>query len=437
MTRSNRNLRAALLALFVLAAVAIGLLTAVQPLRNLLTPPAEQYRAEGDAFLADGRLAEAVLSYRQALSADPDNQAARASLAEAYTSQGRLRTAAALLDAGQAISLAQPPVDPSARLAPAWIIRPALAVPTGAAIQDNLLVVAYEDGTLAAVALPSGQLVWSVTLSQTTLSAPEAGGGLVFVGEYNGLLHALSAQDGSPRWNYPTGGPLFAAPLLSGQALYLPSSDGSLYALNSQDGSLSWQFTAPGALHGSPAVSDGVVYLGSNDGRLYALSAENGAPVWQEGIQTNGAVESRPVIAGGRVIFGSADGRVYALAPESGGQYWRYSTPDGVYASPLVAGDVVYIASAGHTLSAVDFTSGDRIWELELATALRSPPVLTGQRLLQTADADPHLYWIDAESGQVMAAVDTGDWTAGGPWLVGDMLYLLGKDGAVLAYRLP
>ena len=437
MTRSNRNLRAALLAFFVLVAVAIGLLTAVQPLRNLLTPPAEQYRAEGDAFLADGRLAEAVLSYRQAVSADPDNQAARNSLADAYTRQGRLRTAAALLEPGQTLSLAHPPVDPSAGLTPAWIIRPALATPTGAAFNDGQLFVAYENGTLAVLALPSGQLVWSVTLSQTALSAPAAGGGLVFAGEYNGLLHALSAQDGSPQWNYPTGGPLFAAPLLSGETLYLPSSDGSLYALDSRDGSLRWQFTTPGALHGSPAVSGGVIYMGSNDGKLYALSAESGAPVWQDGIQTNGAVESPPVITGGRVIFGSADGRVYALAPESGGQYWRFSTPDGVYASPLVAGEAVYIASAGHTLSAVDFTSGARIWETELASALRSPPVLVSERLLLAADADPHLYSIAAGSGQVMAAIDTGDWTAGGPWLVGDMLYLLGKDGAILAYRLP
>ncbi len=438
--KKNRQLRAALFFLALAVILTAVVVTSVPALRNLLTPPEQQFLQQGDAFLVEGRLPEAVLSYRQAVNANPNSQPSVRALAEAYTRQGRLRSAEALLqqlDPDLAPALfALPPVDPAAGLQPAWMIRPNQSVPTGAALQERRLFIAYENGWLAAVDLPDGALSWNQQVSNQVLAIPSADSRWVYVGDAGGTLSAVSAQDGSLAWRVQMGAPLFAAPLIMDRTLYLPSSDGSLYALDTDSGSLRWQYKTAGALHAAPAAEGEVLYVGSNDGKLYALSLADGSPKWQDGFQTNGAVESQPVTAQGRVLFGSADGRVYSLASDSGGMYWRYSTADGVFASPLVAAEMVYISSSGHTLSAVDFNSGARRWETELPGALRHPAVLLDGRLYVITEADPQIYILDAADGRILAAVNSGDWTSGGPWLQDGMLYLLGRDGAVLAYRL-
>ena len=67
---------------------------------------------------------------------------------------------------------------------------------------------------------------------------------------------------------------------------------------------------------------------------------------------------------------------------------------------------------------------------------LRSSPVVSGPVLFQLAESDPNLYLINRNSGLLIENFPTGDWTAAGPWKAGDHLFLLGKDGAALAYQI-
>jgi outer membrane protein assembly factor BamB len=148
-------------------------------------------------------------------------------------------------------------------------------------------------------------------------------------------------------------------------------------------------------------------------------------------------VESQPVVVENRVIFGSADGRVYALDTATGGQYWRYSTPDAVFAHPQVQGEIVYVASSGSTLSALDLLTGKRIWQAELPAPLRNPPAIAENAIYQLGEANPDLFLIDRQSGVLQSSFPTGDWTSAGPWLDGGRIFLMGKDGAILAFRQP
>jgi len=400
------------------------------PLLHALTvSPSEQYASQGNAFLADGRLPEAVLSYRQALEADPRNSAARSALAQAYASQGRLRLAArygyaGLANAGNALN-------------PLWINMDTAVTPTGATVTAERIVVAYEDGTLKALDRSTGAPVLQIQLPAAATSAPAMQDELAWVGAQDGSLYAIRLADGSTAWTFPSGGPIFATPVFADGTLYCASSSGSLFAVDAQTGTQKWKFTTRGALHAPPAVSGSRIVFGSHDARIYAVDAVTGAPAWQDGILTGGAVESQPAMVENRVIAGSGDGRVYALALDSGGQFWRISTPDAVYAAPLVAGETVYIASSGSSLSAVNLLSGEKLWQASLPGPLRNPPALAGDALYLIVDGDAGLYRIDAASGSVTRLGSTGDWTAAGPWISGETLYLLGKDGAVLAYNLP
>lgn len=399
--------------------------------QELSVSPSAEFQQQGDAFLAQGRLPEAVLSYRQALNADPDNQAARSALAEAYRGQGRLRTAARYASQGQK------PTPETGDWQIAWIFDSSGSAPTGATVTEDTFIAAYEDGTLAALRLEDGAVLWTTRLPAAATSAPAADAALVYAGAVDGKLYALNRVDGAQRWSFATEGPIYAAAVSVDQVVYLPSSDGNLYALRAVDGSLVWKFSTRGALHAPVTISGGRVVFGSHDARVYALESTSGAPVWQDGILTNGAVENQPAVIENRIIIGSGDGRVYALALDSGGLFWRASTPDAIYAAPVVNGSSVYIASSGKTLSALDVESGQKLWQSEFPGSLRNPPAVFGENLYLSVDTDPGLYRVDAASGAVTQLGSTGDWVAFGPWIVGERMYLVGRDGAVLAYPLP
>ncbi len=440
MKRRSKILRAGLFFAILIAIVAFAAISTFPAIRNMLTPLSERYRREGDTFLANHQLAESVLSYRQAVDADPHNQRALASLSAAYAQQGRLRMAARYqaLAGTQSIPTASPQnvASTGQSLLLDWQMQADEAAPTGGTLINGILIAAYEDGRIFAMRSADGKVVWNSRLSAPLTSAPASDDQRVYVGDSANRLHALSLSDGKELWQFSSGGPVYAAPLVAGSDLYCPSSDGTLYALNAADGSVRWKFSAAGGLNGTPALADGIVYFGSNDGKLYALEAAGGAPVWKDGIQTNGAVESQPSVVDGRVIFGSGDSRIYALAVQSGGQYWRFSTTDSIFAHPLVDQGVVFIASSGGTLSAVDFLTGKRVWQADLSVPLRSPPAIDDQRLYQAGEASPDLFVVDRKTGKLMATIPTGDWTGAGPWLDHGRLLLIGKDGAVLAYRL-
>ena len=345
-------------------------------LRGLLPSPAARFVVEGDRLSAERRSAEAILAYRQAVAQDARHVPALRKLARAYAAQGRrrlaqqyLQRAAALQpgDAGVAVDLNElvSPEVTGGPLKPSWQALSGSGAPTGMAVEDGTVFVAYEDGAVKALDAATGVARWESKLPARASSAPAAGGGLALVGGEDGALHALDAADGRPRWRHQTAAPIYAAPTVSAEVIYAPSGDGSFSALAPSDGKLLWKIDATAPLTGRAAVADGIVYFGSADGRIYGVDAATGREVWGSGIVAQGAVEAQPTVVDDRVFIGAGDSRVYVFAADKGGETWRHSTPDAIYARPLVISDTVYVASAGNTLSALNVLSGDLSWELD------------------------------------------------------------------------
>lgn len=428
-----------LLSFLILAAFLLLSAPAVLWLIQQATPPAERLRKEGDQFLAEGRVVEAVLSYRQAVEADDQNLKALAALADGYHRQQRYRTAARYQEKANQISGVQRDIDsqtpaPGSPAHPLlWMVEPAESVPVGGAIDGDTLIAAYEDGTVAAVNLLDGQVRWRITAGTPITSLPGLDATYAWVGTGEGEVIAFDHMNGQERWRFRTGGPVYAAPESLEGILYCASSDGILYALKTETGELLWNFKTGGQLHTAPLATATGIFVGSTDGKLYALDPLSGTPLWPDGILTNGPVEGRPGLNGDRLVFGSGDSRVYALSAASGGLYWRVSVRDSVFAAPLFLPDRIIIASSGATLSALDNISGKILWKVGLVSALRSTPALDRGQLFAAADTGENITVVDAANGSLIEQIPTGDWIAAGPWVVDQAIVLLGKDGAVLA----
>jgi outer membrane protein assembly factor BamB len=443
----NRRIRQVvyifLLAGFLLGAIVLAFLSSQQALRNLITSPSEQFQQEGDAYKKDGRLPEAVLSYRQAVEFDAKNEKALEALVKAYSEQGRMRMAARFQMQLAKIQGVTPEANNSffqehanpLKLIWSNLIRE--STPVGAALEGNRLLIGYEDGTVAAASIEDGKILWTAHLPSSVTSLPVVSHREVWVGTSDGNLFALSILDGQIDWVYMTDGPIYAAPAVIDEVVFCPSSDGSLYAIQARTGTLLWKFSTQGSLHSSPTVDGDRIFFGSTDGKLYAVDRTNGAPIWRDGILTSGSVESQPIVADGRVIFGSGDGRVYALSTETGGQFWRYSTADAVFSRVLLDKESIYITSSGGSLSAVSYLTGQKFWKTDFESALRNAPVLINDQLYLIAEADPNLYIINKNNGAVIDKIFTGDWLTGGPLTTAEKIVLLGKDGMVFALSIP
>ncbi|MGC8779861.1 MAG: PQQ-binding-like beta-propeller repeat protein, partial [Anaerolineae bacterium] len=235
-------------------------------LRPLLAGPAAAFVAEGDRQAAAGRVAEAILAYRQAIERDARYIPALRKLGHAYAAQGRrrlaqryLQRAATLRPEDQeiaaelaALQAAEPPGGPLSR---AWIALADAGRPAGMALGEGMLIVAWEDGRLIAMDAAGAAPRWESRLPSRATSAPTVAAGKVFIGAADGALHALSAADGQPLWRYQTAAPIYAAALATPDAVYVASGDGTFSALAPADGAVRWQIAAVAPLTGAPAAA--------------------------------------------------------------------------------------------------------------------------------------------------------------------------------------
>ncbi len=405
-----------------------------------------RYKSQAEQFMAEGKLAEAVLTYRQALISEPDNADLLNGLGMALAAQGRNRSAARILN--QAVI--KSPIDASTKdalaklitkpqdglsLNLAWIVDSINSEPVGAAAASGRIFVSYADGRLMALEQASGQMLWDVKATAALVSPPAADADQVWVGAEDGSIFVYAAASGQTLGRYLTEGAVYAAPALTPNIAFCPSNDGTLYAINRTDLSLAWKAMIGDALHVSPLVSEQAIYVGSNDGRLYAFNASTGERKWNYGILTQGAVESIPAFADGRVFFGSGDGRIYALDAETGGEYWRFSTPDAIYAQPLILNNQLIVASSGLLLASIGYLDGIPSWSLSFEHPITQAPVFFKDQLYLVARDDPRLFAVDDQTGTLLGELNTGDWIAYGPLMANTDIVLVGKDGAVFLYR--
>ncbi len=420
----------------VLAAI---LLAACSSARNSNRQQAEQY-------LAEKKLPEAVLAYRQALKADPQDPQLLRGLGMALAAQGRDRTAATALSQA-ADSLPEDPdlhktlaalttaPEEGLGLKRAWFYDGGGIEPVGAAVAAGRVFIAYAGAHMLVLEQASGRILWHVGAQASFVSPPAADAQQVWIGAEDGSVSVYDAITGEARGSYRTGGAVYAAPALGSDTVYCASSDGTLYAIDRGSLALRWKAALGDPLHASPLVSGDAVYVGSNNGRLYAFNASNGERLWPGSYLTQGAVESQPALDNGRIFFGSGDGRLYALDTATGAEAWHFSMPDAVYATPLIVNGQVIAASSGQMLASVGAADGKPAWSLPFDHALAQRPALFNDRLYLAARGDPRLFSVDPQTGKLLGELDTGDWIAFGPFANGSDLLLVGQDGSVFLYR--
>jgi serine/threonine protein kinase/outer membrane protein assembly factor BamB len=243
------------------------------------------------------------------------------------------------------------------------------------------IFVADSSGTVFSLNRKNGALQWKSKLSSSVVGSPAAGNDLLCVATTGGELVAMDVFSGSSKWRYRADGPIVCSPFKHGNVLFFGTKTGSLQAIAERDGRLLWSCAAGAPVIASPSASVDSVYFATMEGMLYALSAENGGLVWA--YQTDSAIASKAVVSFTYVIFCSHDRWLYACEKYDGSLKWKAAVRGKVFADLVVHRDEVIVASQEGWLQGFHSRTGALVWQKHLGCELESPPVISGDLLLQ------------------------------------------------------
>lgn len=313
----------------------------------------------------------------------------------------------------------------------------------------------------------SGAALWQRGLTPAPDRARDASGGklavagnTVFATTGFGDIYALDVRTGAERWRQRMDSPMGGGVTVSDGLVYTVTRNGRAVALDAATGRVRWDVPGTGApaymVGGpSPIVTDTLVVFPFANGDLVAVLKKNGIRVWQASVSGRAVGRSSavitditgdPVLSGGRVYAGSFAGRTIALDAASGERFWTARI--GAVAPVWPTGGSIFLVSPENQLVRLDAATGELIWRRDLPFFVKSNrrpdrwkeiyvhhgPVLAGGRLW-LASSDGYLRGFDAISGGLVAAADLPGGAASAPIVVNGTMYVVSRDGRLLAYR--
>ncbi|MBT3308004.1 MAG: outer membrane protein assembly factor BamB [Gammaproteobacteria bacterium] len=279
-------------------------------------------------------------------------------------------------------------------------------------IVENRLYVAEVDGAVKAVALPSGDAVWSVSLSERVMSGVAVGKKSLYVGTESGRLIALDRQHGKEQWSANLLSEILAPAAEASGIVVVRTADGKLSALNSENGSVLWSYerevpvlTLRGT--GSPLIVGDRVYAGLDSGEVVALSLQDGRELWLKSVTAARGrteiermvdIDATPIVANGALYVVGYQGNLVALDAEQGELLWKRKL-SGLNA-PAVNGQHLFVSDQSGNLWAFDRNDGSALWKQDsLVNRAPTTPLLDGPHLV-VGDSEGYLHWIAVEDGR-------------------------------------
>ncbi|NUB43395.1 PQQ-binding-like beta-propeller repeat protein [Fertoebacter nigrum] len=322
-----------------------------------------------------------------------------------------------------------------------------------------------DSATRMAATSASGQPLWLADLTpETDRGGGISGGGLAF-GEGRiyattgyGELLALDPATGGVIWRQRLGAPVAGAPTVADGVVYVVARDSSAWAVEADSGRLRWHLPASPAAAGmigaaGPAVTPQAVLFPFASGEVVAALKLGGTRLWTAHVAGErlgraynaiSDITGDPVVAGGVTYVGNQAGRTVALDTASGDQLW--SATEGAYGPVLPVGDSVFLVSDEARLVRLDAATGAVIWAVEMpyftkekarqrkAIFAHYGPVLAGGRIA-VVSSDGALRLFSPLDGSLVASADIPGGAASAPALAGGVLYVVGGNGQLHAFR--
>ncbi|MGB3134685.1 MAG: outer membrane protein assembly factor BamB [Candidatus Macondimonas sp.] len=318
------------------------------------------------------------------------------------------------------------------------------------AIGGDRVFAASADGHVVAVALSGGKQLWAVKTGTRISAGPSWTEDTLLLGTLDGEVLALSANDGSVRWRRQMSGEVLAAPRADQGVVVVRTLDGRVTGLNLADGSNRWVYasTVPSLTlrgTGAPVLENGFAMVGLDNGKVIALRLTDGRLVWEETVAAPTGrseverlvdVDGDPAVLAGGLFVATFQGKAAGFDLRSGQRVWDH--PTSSFQSLVASREEIYLVDDKSRISALELKTGNPLWTQEaLLRRGLTAPALSENRLV-AADAEGYVFWLDRETGQVMARerVDRQGISAR-PLAAGDgVVVIQGRGGRLAALRI-
>lgn len=313
-------------------------------------------------------------------------------------------------------------------------------------ISGEMVYTASVDGTVSALQLSSGSILWEQELDEVVMTGVAAGEHNIYVGTEAGNLVALDMVSGKEQWSTSLLSEILSPPAISSGVVVVRTVDGKLVGLNAEDGQEIWRYQREVpvlTLRGtsSPVIVGGKVYAGLDGGEVVALGLQDGRELWVKSVTSPRGrteiermvdIDADPVIADGTVYVVGYQGHLAAINGEQGDLIWKRKL-SGVTA-PTVYGPYLFLSDVDGNIWAFDRNDGSALWKQDgLKNRNLTSPSISGVNLV-VGDIEGYLHWISGEDGSFAGRVRVdSDGVSSPPISFGNKVISYGNSGKLSA----
>ncbi|MEC8357134.1 MAG: outer membrane protein assembly factor BamB [Pseudomonadota bacterium] len=320
------------------------------------------------------------------------------------------------------------------------------------AIAGRVIFAASENGTVLAVNLDSGDVLWRSRLDERLITGGVgAGGGLVIVGSRDAEVIALDQSTGETVWIGQVTSEVVAQPIANEDIVVVQTVDDKVTALDNMSGEQRWIYEStqpPLTLRGTsrPVFTPAdTVVAGFSNGTLVSVSADDGVWRWEERVAVPEGrydidrvidIDGDLVLDGNRIFASSYQGNLIALDVATGRVVWGLQDASSYHGITQGFGNLYYCNDESHVVAVRD-ESEDIVWRNEdlQNRSITAPTAISNY--VAVADFEGYVHLISQIDGRIVgrSRVDDDGVRAN---LLADRgrLITFGNSGTLAAYSL-
>jgi len=186
-----------------------------------------------------------------------------------------------------------------------------------------------------------------------------------------------------------------------------------------------WSFETGDDIKSSAVIDGKKIYIGSDDGFVYALNFATGELIWK--LAAGSAVEAPPLYVDGGLFVGTQNGEFFAIDASSGKMRWQFKTEGQIKGSAnwftSEKNEIrIVVGSYDNFLYCLNAETGQKVWALETGNFINgAPAILNGKIVFGGCDALLHVLF--AEQGNEVSTIEAGSYIAGSAALEDDRAF--------------
>jgi outer membrane protein assembly factor BamB len=312
------------------------------------------------------------------------------------------------------------------------------------------VLVGTAEGDVIAYALDGGAVLWRYACGaplETAATLISLGGGhdgrqSILVGTRDGTLHALDVLKGTLLWSAELDGEMRAAPRMAEGLLLVTTSSNKVLAFEPDTGQMVWAHGRPAPTgltiegHARAAVAGDRVIATFSDGFAAAYRLKDGEMLWSRPLALTGGsfvdADADPVVEGNRVYVAAYTDGVYALDTIDGRAVWNQ--PARAVSTLARVGELLVAGSADGVLWGMQPETGRIHWQTQLGATPISRLVPDGDTVACTAGT-MGLVVLQAHDGRPRQATPVGERAANDMSCAGDYLAFVSGHGNLYVWQ--